>query len=339
MIGLCCTPQFYPKPAHLATLKPPYLRSILYKLDDIDTLLDLGKSLIITLNNQCAEVGFDWAHWNTAIFSLCKRLESQNKLKQLLVLEAGNELDLFSDTPASFASDIALRAARICRQFNIKVAPTPVAGPNWPQYLKDLAQLCGSEMDYFGIHPYGQRPDGWHDNTKWMHGDLRDVIKTVKDITHKPVICSEYGVKIKDAGSEQEVALFLKAANDCIKSLDISLMSWFAYEDAVGAPSEQGTSAFGLVSSGGVLRPAYHTYAAIHEGEAPDVPTDWSDKVGRGLLDMMRQDNTSPAMASEWRPFDRPQGTAATIEQCIGLNNVTYCYNLNTSSGWRIRPS
>lgn len=347
-LGLCVTPDFYPTQTEQTELNPPYYRSILYKLDDIYTLLNLGRPLIITINNQCEEVGGDWSGWNDAIFRFCITIQEQSAQDQILFLGCGNEFDIYwhnsnkVDVPPEFAADIARRASRICRQFGIKVAPTSVAGPEWVNYLTTLADLVRDDVDYFDIHPYGQRPNGWYDGRHWMHGDLEDVIQQVKDIGQKPVVCSEYGVKIKDAGSEYEVAEFLYAASDCQQSLDIAYMSWFAYSDLVGAPNERGGDAFGLKSDTDVQRPAWFAYQDVHEGTEmpPDNNLDeWNDKVGKGLLDMMKADNTTPTMASEWRPFDRPQGTPATIEQCIGLNNVTYCWNLNTGSGWRIRPS
>lgn len=341
-MGLVITPDFVPTKEDDIEMSPPYYRSILYNLDDISrALLPLGRPLILTVNNQCTEVRGDWSGWDNAIFQICEKFKSNPR--RLLLIEAGNELDLYWDTnnndvPPEFGADIARRAARIAHNYGIKVSATSVASKSWEHYLTIMADLCRQDVDFFNIHPYGQRPNGWKDGQQWMHGNLEDVIRRVQHIGQKDVVCTEYGVKIRDAGNEVEVGNFLVAADETLTSLGVKYAAWFAYVDMVGTPAEQGLDAFGLISASNRKRQAYWDFVALNFGEPP-VEEDWSNRVGKGLLDMMKADNTSPAMASEWRPFDRPPGTPATIEMCIGLNNVTYCWNLKTSSGWRIRPS
>lgn len=342
-LGLCITPDFYPTPEEQEELNPPFFRSILYRLSDLDTLISLQFPLIITLNNQCEEVKHDWSGWDNAVFKLCATFKQRGISDRLLALGAGNELDLYwskdGSVPPMFAADIARRMARISHNYDIKTAATSLAGPQWQEYLNVMADLCRDDVDFFDMHPYGQRPSGWKDNLKnrWMHGELADVINTVSRVGQKPVIVTEYGVKIGDAGGEQEVANFMTAADKSLRDLGVVYSSWFCYSDAVGSPGEVGDAAFGLVNENNIKRDAYFSFEDLNMTVVE--PEDWSDKVGVGLLEMMRADNTTPTMASEWRPFDRPPGTPATIEQCIGLNNVTYCWNLKTGSGWRIRPS
>jgi hypothetical protein len=61
MFGLCVAPGFLPSDDELDELKPDFLRTILYDVSDLDALEELAIPLFITLNNQCAQVGFDWA--------------------------------------------------------------------------------------------------------------------------------------------------------------------------------------------------------------------------------------------------------------------------------------
>lgn len=334
-IGLCCTPIYYPDESIIDDLNVPFFRSILYKLSDMDILLNLNKPLIITLNNQCEEVRYDWSGWDTTIYNLLQYLKRLNKLNQLLLLEAGNELDLYWSNDGSvtplFGADLAIRTARIAHNYGIKVAATSLGGSRWPEYLDTMADICRNEIDFFSIHPYGKRPKR----------DFVSTINQVRDIGRKPVVVTEYGVKIRDAGSPENVAQILRDLPADLIEANINWCSWFAYSDTVGAPNEQGLDAFGLLTQQNKRRPAYDAYKEINGGNIimPDELDKWRTLVGKGLLDMMKADNTIPAMASEWRPFDRSPNTAATIEQCIGLNGTIYMWHLPTNNSWRYRPN
>jgi hypothetical protein len=342
MAGLCITPDFLPK----TDLNPDFYRSILYKLDDIDTLLKLGKPLLITLNNQCKEVGGDWAGWDNAILKLCQRVPPN----KLIGIEAGNELDLYwvqnGSVSPEFAAAIARRAARTAHYYGIKVGCTPVASSQWPHYLQIVVDLCGADIDFVGIHPYGQRPNGWHDEkaNQWMHGELHNVINTIHSFTNLSIKMSEYGVKIGDAGNEDEVATFLQAAHNQLETENIDF-AWFASEDAIGAPSERGEHAFGLVAEDGRKRPAYYMFEELHkdtddDDEEPVPPLNygpWLNKVGAGLLDMMREDNILPAQrTSTWLPLGV---TPSDVETCYGQNGTLYYWLLTTNTGYRQRAS
>lgn len=348
-MGLCTTPAYIPPREHTQELNPPLYRSILYRLDDIDKLLTTNRPLIITLNNQCREVGGDWSGWDTTVYELLEHLKDLEKLHMLKLLGAGNEFDIYhlenGSVPPEFGADLARRTARIAHNYNIKVSATSVAGKNWQQYLQTMADLCRDDVDFFDGHFYGQRPEGWknHLRGRWFHGELKNVVTTAQRIAQKPFVCTEEGVKIQDAGSEDDVASFMSCAYNTLNELGVVYAGWFAYRDEIGAPHEQGPQAFGIMtrSPEDRKRPAWNTYKELNMPPANTHPEldAWRPFVGKGLLDMMAEDRTVPAMKSEWRPFDRPAGTPATIEQCIGVNNVTYCYNLNTGSGWRIRPN
>jgi hypothetical protein len=348
-LGLCTTPEFPLSKTEESELNPPYYRSLLYQLSDINTLLSWNRPFVITLNNQCKEVGGDWSGWDNTVHLLLEHLKSRKRLKDLLLLGCGNEFDIYwtenKSVPPEFAADLARRTARLAHNYNVKVAPTSVAGPQWVHYLSIMADLCRDDVDYFDIHPYGQRPEGWKDGQRWLHGDLKDVVNTVKTIGQKPVVFTEYGVKVRDAGNEKEVANFLYAVNNSIQTLDVSYCAWFAYCDEIGAPHERGPDAFGLKSDKGVKRPAYITYAQIHASSVPTpIPEppppplqQWRGQVGDGLLAMMLEDYTEPAQRkSTWLPLGV---TPSDVEECYGKNGVCYVWLLGENKGFRFFPT
>lgn len=345
--GLCVTPDFLPSKEHTLELNYPYTRSILYNLNEVDKLLSTERPFIITLNNQCFQVHNDWSGWDNAVFTLLEDLKHKGKLDQLLCLVAGNEFDIYwhdnGSVPPEFGADLAIRTARLTHNYGVKTSATSVAGEKWQEYLEAMASICRNQIDYFDVHFYGQRPTGWHEGEDWFHGDLKDALARAQDLAQKPLIATEIGVKIQDAGSESEVGSWLTAAHNTMNMAGVLYKCWFAYTDEIGSTAEQGSAAFGLKTAENRKRPAWVSFMQANLGVIVQPPMNnldkWRNQVGKGLLDMMFEDSTEPAMASEWRPFDRPSGSAATIEQCIGINNTTYCYNINTGSGWRIRPS
>lgn len=340
-MGLCVSPGYIPTVPEYRELKPPYIRSILYSLSDAHILALEGLPLVITLNNECKEVGSDWSGWDLAVLNLCKMFQDSDQLK---VIVAGNEFDLYwtdgdQSVAPEFGADLAIRTTRIAKNFGIEVAATSVASPRWVEYLSIMADLCRHDVKLFDIHPYGQRPTGFKPHLpKWFHGELTDMISTARNITGRDVIISEYGVKIKDAGSEQDVANFLSCADATLQQMNVRYSCWFAYTDAVGAPSERGPSAFGLLSEDNRKRLAWHKYVELH-GDTMPTPDDldpWIGKVGVGLLDMMRLDNTTPAQrTSTWLPLGV---TPSDIEECYGKNGTRYYWLLNENKGFRASP-
>lgn len=82
------------------------------------------------------------------------------------------------------------------------------------------------------------------------------------------------------------------------------------------------------------------THPAAEEGGDVDDPyAPWIEggRVGSGLIDMMRADNTLPAQrASTWLPLGTPP--PSDIEECVGQNGVHYYWLLTTNQGFRISP-
>lgn len=341
-LGTCITPQYYPSLDEQDNLNAPYYRTLLYEISDFGDLAHaLDVPLVLTINNQCKEVKDDWSGWDNAMYYLLEFAKSHNLLDKIKVIGCGNELDLYwtenGSVPPAFAADITRRAYRIAKNYGVKVASTSLAGPQWTHYLSVMSELLGNDVDYYDMHPYGQRPDGWK-NKGWMHGDLRDVITHIQTTTQKSCIVTEYGVKIIDAGNDQEVANFLTASDSCLTSLGVPIACWFAYEDAVGAPGERGPAAFGMKSESGLYRPAWGAFMEVN-GQKETLPPieQWKGKVGHGLLDMMVQDNTTPAQrVSTWLPLGV---TPSDVEECYGKNGTRYYWLLNESKGFRQHPN
>jgi hypothetical protein len=273
-LGLVVSPGHVPSATELAHLRPAFLRSILYSFRDLAPLLNTGLPILLTINNQMAEMR-GWSSAEHVAHEIVRRGRGQ-----VFATNWGNEFDLYwkdnpNDVPPEFAANLVKRVAPILRDEGIAVIPTSVAGPRWPEYLQRLADLCRDDVDFFDLHPYGQRPNGWR-NQGWGFGNLSDIIRQASAIAGKPIICSEYGVKLDDAGGPDAVAEFLKAAETTFRQFSPDVFgyaSWFAWHDLIGAPSEQGGQAFGLVSADNRTRPAWIAFANLPKA-APIPPID-----------------------------------------------------------------
>jgi hypothetical protein len=270
--GLVVTPYTLPDAQELASLRPAFLCSILYRVDDLGVLLSTGLPLFIRLNNECQEVRADWAGWQNAVAAVASRGAGR-----IFALGAGNEFDRFwannpADVPPAFAADLVRQAAPILRAHGIKAVATSLAGPNWQDYLAAMVALDPDEqIDWFDLHAYGQRPDGWG-APGWGFGDLRAALTRARQLAGRPVMMSEYGVKLDDAGGEDQVAAFMHAAAATLQQLGPDVCprtAWFAWRDQIGTPDEQGAAAFGLRTWDGAARLAWDAFAALGETADP----------------------------------------------------------------------
>jgi hypothetical protein len=273
MFGLCVAPGLVPDAQELASLRPAFLRSILYSLDDLSPLLATGLPIVLTLNNQMREVG-DWSGWERAV-----RLVAQRGGSRILAISCGNEFDVYNsrnpaDVPAEFANYLVQKASPILRSAGIKCAPTSMGGPNWESYLTRVVELGRDAIDWVDLHPYGKRPDGWG-QPGWGTGDLRPTLARAYQIARTPVMMSEYGVKIGEAGAGGGVPSFLRAAANTLAALGTDICpaaAWFCWRDDIGAPDERGPAAFGLRTVEGDARPAWDAFASLGHYEPPPPP-------------------------------------------------------------------
>lgn len=328
MFDLVVSPGYLPTEAELLDLKPGRLRSILYKVTDCDRLATLGYPYIVTVNNECQEVR-GWSNWEGAIQMIADRARPPYGV------EIGNEFDLFwqnnpDDVPPEFAADLIRRAAKILKPRGIKVIATSVASAKWPQYLHEMAELCRNDVDWFNIHPYGQRPEGWG-SPGWMHGELRQTIQRAHDIAWKPIYCTEIGVKIGDAGSEDQVSWWMQAAAQTLKDLgrDITVGgAWFAWRDEIGAPYERGPQAFGLRRDDGTRRSAWYRFAELPRSVWEELPV---FTVGDGVKALMAKYGDSPATDEIYHPIGASAGHHQYSET-FGSSGRRYVFIFSTNT-------
>ncbi len=259
MPGICISPGCLPTQAQIASLRPDFVRSLIYTLDDLDRLKALGAPILLTLNTECDLVGQDWSGWDGALTAAAERADGH-----VFLVEAGNELDALG-VDVETAADLARRAAEILHPYGIQVGATSVVSGDWQGYLARLADLCRDEVDYFGLHPYGQTPTSWSSGG-WGFGEMRVAISRAYELAQKPIVCSEVGIKIGDAGGEWNHGQYLLRAAGTIDALSPAVCpywSWFAWHDRVGGPSERGDQAFGLMAEDGQKRPAWETFVSL----------------------------------------------------------------------------
>lgn len=335
MFGLVVSPGNVPEVGELRLLRPTHLRSIIYRISDCDPLGRTGLPYIVTVNNECAEVR-GWAGWDDAIRMIASRPVPP------WGVEIGNEFDLFwqhdpSDVPPAFAADLIRRAASILRPRGIKVIATSVASAKWSEYLQRLADACRDEVDYFNIHPYGQRPEGWG-TPPWAHGELAGTLSAARAFAGKPLLCTEIGVKVGDAGGEEQVAAWMQAAAQTIRDLGPGICagaSWFAWRDQIGAPYERGPHAFGLRREDGSPRPAWYRFSELPSSSQEPMPM---FTVGPGVLAEMAKTGDKPATDELYHPIGAPAGKHQYSET-FGESGTRYVYVFSTNKTYRFSPA
>lgn len=112
-------------------------------LDGMLARLPTEVSVMVTLNNQCHEVGWDWSGWEMAC-----RIIAANYAARVKIVGCGNELDLWHLQPPvgdpdpqltpAFAAELVRRAAPILHDAGIQVAMSSVASGGWFEYLDRL---------------------------------------------------------------------------------------------------------------------------------------------------------------------------------------------------------
>ena len=322
MFDLVVSPGNIPPASELRDLLPGRIRSILYRVADCDTLAATGWPYIATVNNECAEVR-GWTNWEGAIQMIADRPTPP------FAVEIGNEFDLFwqhneADVPPEFAADLIRRAAAILRPRGIKVIGTSVASARWPEYLDRMARHCRDSVDWFTIHPYGQRPEGWG-SPGWMHGDLAPTIRQAHAIAGRPIYCTEIGVKVGDAGGEDQVAWWMRAAAQTLLNVSPQVCAggaWFAWRDQIGAPHERGQQAFGLRREDGSKRPAWGMFATLPSKRGLPMP---QFTVGPGVLEQMAKFGDAPATDELYHPIGARAGTHQYSET-FGTSGRRYVY-------------
>jgi hypothetical protein len=241
-------------------------------LDQLWPNLPNGLNVMVDLNNECHEVGGDWLGWEDACRIIAERYSSRVR-----IVGCGNELDLWFDrgdrnlTP-SFAASLVRRASPILRSAGIKVATNGVASGNWQEYLAEMVNECRDELDYANLHLYAKSAGGIP-SPDWQ--SVGDAWQRARDLTGKPVICSEAGIKVDDAGGLDRQAQWARGLFDWAESVstdDCPMVAYFAWSDGIGTSDEQGGQAFGALDPHGNRKPVWQALQESYMGPTP-LPT------------------------------------------------------------------
>jgi hypothetical protein len=329
-LGVVVNPRAIPSATEYAALRPAWVRSIVYTVGDVGRLLETkptGARLCVVVNNECREVGGDWGGWGAAMQAIAR-----NYGGLLDAVECTNEPDIWwasnpADMPPAFTAQLVREANRILTPAGIRTIIGSVAGPKWQEYLQAVAGYCRDAAHGAAFHPYGQRPDGF-EQAGWGWGDMRPAVIRAYELAGLPIWLTEWGVKLSDAGGEQGQADYLRTGAATIAALGEAvapMAAYFCWRDDVGAPSEQGPSAFGLMTTDGRRRPAWQAFAALTK-EAP-VPTH-QHIVGEGVLAEMARRGDSPASCEQYE--NGPHNTVAEFSRTFGRSGRQYVYVFDT---------
>lgn len=280
-IGLCATTRVCPDAHELASLgigAGNWLRIHSYSLSEIDvTLRDIPAdiNIILTPNNELAEVGNDWVGWEDAMRQIADRFSHR-----VQIVGCGVELDLWHLQPPvgqpdprltpSFAADLVKRASPILRPAGIKVAMSSVASGSWPAYLADMARHCAGAADLADLHLYAKILNGIPRNpdmTIWQHA--AEALREAERISGLPVIASEAGIKVDDAGGLEAQAQWAAG----LVSLPAELVCSWCWHDRMASPGETGGQAFGARGLDNQQKPLW--FALQHQFGGPSTaPTE-----------------------------------------------------------------
>lgn len=304
-LGLCTNANgLYPSPAGLAALgvgRGDFLRTPvqgpLSLVEDMLGDLPADVSLMVSLNSECAEVRSDWSGWVNA----CGLLAAMSRRwpGRILIVGCGNELDLWHLQPPEgqpdprltpeFAADLVRSASPILRGAGIRVAMSSVASGSWPAYLSAMAQACNGAADYADLHLYMKRCNGVPNDPNWQ--DASNAIIDAQVLSGLPVICSEAGIKVNNAGGLNQQAQWAAGLAD----LPSELVCYFAWSDGVGTAAEQGGNAFGAVDASGKRKPVWYTLQKLFGGPMPISPApDQPDQPAEFVLGFEKWHNLEP---------------------------------------------
>jgi hypothetical protein len=268
-LGLCVNARgCWPLPSEvyeLGLLGSGWVRSIVYSLDEFASALQT----LPTNVRVCALLNAETAgyqDWDQLVLAFARRFKDR-----VQAVECLNEADLLG-IPASVAVDHLVRAKGPLLLFGMRPILTSVAGPDWQGYLSQCRTLLG--VDALGcwcaLHPYGQRANGYP--AGWGFGELDAAIRRANELSGMPVAVTEWGIKVRDAGGEEQQARYIARAGDVFAALPSNVLTFaslFCLGDEMGSPGEQGQDGFGLRRLGGSHRPAWDTFARVNGGPIP----------------------------------------------------------------------
>jgi hypothetical protein len=172
-----------------------------------------------------------------------------------------NEPDLFHPgtgydpgVPAQHFGAMLRRSVEAIRPYSIRPIVTGGLASGDPGYLASARDAAGGlPVDAIGVHPYGQRaPDDWP-NPSWGFGNMSDLFDRYL-VFGLPLWVTEIGTV-----DESVQAAYLENVFSLVRdeySGRVPVVLWFCWSDGMVPP-------FGIVTSAGEPKPAYHQYRAI----------------------------------------------------------------------------
>jgi len=254
-----------------------------YSFDQLDAMLAAippGVRVFVPVNNEWQEVRGDWSGWAQAMDDFAPRFKGR-----VHIVGCGNELDLWHWQPPigkpqahltpEFAANLVNVAAGPLRAAGIKVAMSSVASGRWPDYLREMADGCRDMATFADLHLYVKRIDNLPANPDWQ--EAQDALNVARDIAGLPVLSSEAGIKVDDAGGEDAQAEWGRRLVGLSRVYDGGTycpLILFAYADGVGTDKEQGGQAFGMIAPDGRRKPLWREVQKACGGpsESPVVP-------------------------------------------------------------------
>lgn len=209
--------------------------------------------------------------------------------RKVRLIEFTNEWDFWDNTDrADKAAELAILGTAICKEYGILGVLGSVASGTWKEQLAQaIARVDEAEqrLGYraihgFAFHPYMsyvQRESGAPTFTvpSDVDGTPTDSWERLSDKVREAIriaggrscAVTEIGIKVGDAGGLEQQSLYVHGVFQDelsqLSPLELLMATYFCWTDMNGAPDERGPNAFGLVSEGGSLRPAYN--AAIYQ--------------------------------------------------------------------------
>lgn len=281
MLGLCVSAKdAIPDRAECAALGLTWVRTnvdgSLSLVSDILAKLPTNVSLMISLNNQCAQVKGDWSGLEEACRSLVVINDAYHP-SRIKIVGIGNELDLWHLQPPTgepdpkltpaFAASLVKRAAPILRPAGIKVAMSSVASGSWPAYLEEMAALCRGAADHCDLHVYMKSINRIPEDPGWQTADA--ALRQAANLSGLPVIASEAGIKVRDCGGELWQGKWAAGLAD----LPAELIFYWCWHDRMASPGETGEAAFGARDLDGRAKPVWTALQTLFGGPLAKPPT------------------------------------------------------------------
>lgn len=310
MIGLVCNARgCWPTADDIGALglRGGVIRSIVYSFDEFDAALRATPQnyrVCALLNSETEGVGGDYSGWRETVKRFALRFAGR-----VAAVECGNELDIWK-VPVATAARIVNEASPLLRAAGMKVITGPVASGDWQGYLSTLAAMTAGNADLAGFHPYGQRANGHP--AGWGFEELEGAIRRAHDLSGLPVAVTEYGIKVRDAGSEQSQAVYVTKSGDVFRALPPDVLAFaclFCLGDEMGSPGEQGLDGFGLRHLDGSRRPAWDVFASANGGPVavpPVVPAPPVEQHARFQMGFAEWAAKDPALLGE--PLENERG-------------------------------